>query len=269
MQTFRDLHRFRHVLFALTEKELKAQYRNMSLGFLWALLNPLVMVTVLSVAFVVFWGAPRNHPALVIVALIPFNFVTYCLSGCASAVSENASLVRKVRFPRQILPISVILTHLVHFGIQAILIVAVLAVFDEPGDVLSFNLLWLLPVLAVHVGLCVGAGMLVAALNVVFRDTRYVVDSLLTVLFWVSPVVYDARLGPEGFLADGAWSPFERVYFLNPVAGILDSYRAVLYHGTPPDPFVLLTATIVTLLIGAIGLRTFWVFERQFAELVR
>lgn len=270
MQTFRDAYRFRHVLYALTAKELKAQYRNMALGFVWALVNPLVMVTVLSVAFIEFFGADMQHPTRVIVALIPYNFVVYCLSGCANAITGNSSLVRKVRFPRQILPFSVILTHLVHFAIQSTLIVGLLAVLPPESPVLTLNLLWLIPILVVHVGFCVGLGMLVSALNVVYRDTRYIVESVLTVLFWISPVIYDARFSFEkSVAADGTqWTLWERAYFLNPVAGILDSYRAVLFHGSAPDAYVFLTATALTLVVGAIGLRTFWIYEREFAELV-
>jgi ABC-type polysaccharide/polyol phosphate export permease len=176
-----------------------------------------------------------------------------------------------VRFPRQILPFSVILTHLVHFGIQSTLIIAVLALFPTEGPVVTPNLLWLAPILVVHIGLCVGLGLLVSALNVVFRDTRYIVDSALTVLFWVSPVIYDARSRfEESVGADGTqWTLWERAYFLNPVAGILDSYRAVLFHGAAPDPFVFLTTIVLTLALGALGLWTFWRYEREFAELVR
>lgn len=267
MQTFADVYRFRHVLYALTAKELKAQYRNMSLGFVWALLNPLVMVTVLSVAFITFFDQGREHPSRVVVALIPYNFVVYCLSGCSVSIVANSSLVRKVRFPRQILPMAVILTHLVHFAVQALLIVAVLLLFPTAGPVLTPNLLWLLPILVVHVSFCIGGGMLAAALNVVFRDTRYIVDSLLTVLFWISPVVYDARAAFEA--SGGRWTAWERAYFLNPVAGILDSYRAVLFHGTAPDAFVFGVTTALVLVLGIVGLRVFWVYERDFAELIR
>lgn len=267
MQTFRDAFAYRDVLMALTAKELKAQYRNMALGFLWALLNPLVMIAVLSFALVVFMGQGKDAPARIVVALIPYNFFTYCVSACTSSVTGNSSLVKKIWFPRQILPFSVILTSLVHFGVQSLLVVLVLVLFPHDGDVLTFNLLWLLPVLVVHIGLCIGLGMLVAALNVVFRDTRYLVESLLTVLFWLSPVIYDARNYLQISTGDLTW--LQRAYFLNPVAGTLDSYRAVLFYGTVPDPFVFGSAVVLTALIGAIGMLTFWRHERQFADLIQ
>ena len=267
MQTFRDAFAYRDVLMALTAKELKAQYRNMALGFLWALLNPLVMIVVLSFALIVFMGLGMDAPARIVVALIPYNFFTYCVSACTSSVTGNSSLVKKIHFPRQILPFSVILTSLVHFGVQSLLVVLVLLLFPHGGDVLTFNLLWVVPVLVVHIGLCVGFGMLVAALNVVFRDTRYLVESLLTVMFWLSPVIYDARSYLQIESGDLTW--LQRAYFLNPMAGILDSYRAVLFYGTAPDPFVLGSALVLTMLLGAVGMLTFWRHERQFADLIQ
>lgn len=264
MQTFRDTYRYRHVLFALTARSLKAQYRNMGLGFLWALLNPLVLVTVLSVVFTQFMHAGLDHPSKVVVGLIPFNFFSYCVNGSAGSIVGNAGLVRKVRFPRQILPYSIILTHLVHFAIQSTLIVLVLAVFPQGGPVLGWQLLWLPPIVVLHLGLCVGLGMLVAAWNVVFRDTRYVVQSLLTVLFWMSPVIYDPRTA--AFAGDVGW--IGRLYYLNPVAAVLDGYRAILFWGRAPDLWTTVLGTLVILALGVLGMRTFWRHERDFGDLL-
>ncbi len=265
MQTFQDLYRYRFVLSTLVAKELKAEYRSMSLGFMWSLLNPLVMVAVLSFVLVSFFGGKWNHPSLVVVVLIPYNFFAYCLSHCSQSIVGNSSLVKKVAFPRQVLPIATILTYLVHFAIQSTLIVAILLIFTPPGQILSFNLLWLLPVFVVHFGLCVGAGLLAASLNVVYRDTGYIIESLLNVMFWLSPVLYDA------------WEIFQKtehtwlkwVYYSNPLSGILTSYRAVLFYGRAPDPTVLAMALVGTLIFGVVGIRTFWTHERQFADLIQ
>ena len=265
MQTFQDVYTFREVLFALTGKELKAQYRNMALGFVWALLNPLVMVIVLSLALVNFLGQSADAPAKLIVALIPYNFFVYCLSGGAASVAANGTLVKKVRFPRQILPFSVVLTNLVHFALQSTLIVAVLYFVPHPGATISWNLLWLPPVVVVHVGLCLAVTLLFSALNVVYRDTQYIVESLLTVMFWIAPVIYDAR---EIMDPNGHWTWLQAAYFANPLAGVLDSYRAVLYHGTAPDALAFGLATLVTLLLGALGIRVFFKHERLFADLI-
>ena len=229
MQTFADTYRYRFILANLVGKELKALYRNQSLGFLWTLLNPLVMVTVLSFVWVVFFERPTHFPSLVVTALVPYNFFSYCLSGCSHAVVTNANLVKKVYFPRQILPFSVVATHSIHFAVQCTLVAAILLLFPGPGTSFGLHLLWLPLIVLVNIGLCMGAGLLVSGLNVLYRDVQYLVDSLMTVLFWFSPIVYETSR-----LADT--DPWLRVaYYLNPLAGLFDAYRDVLYFGRSPD----------------------------------
>lgn len=263
MQTFRDIVEYEFVLTTLVGKDLKASYRNMALGFLWSLLNPLVMIGVLSFVLVVFLKQPADTPAMVVVALIPFTYIQYCISGCSYSITGNSSLVKKVSFPRQILPISVIVTNLVHFLIQSTLIFPIFWLFPPEAGVLGWQLLWLFPIFVLHIGLCIGAGLLVAGANVVYRDVQYIVDSVLTVLYWLSPVLYDARVA---FQNAPDWAFY--LYYANPVSGILDSYRAVIYRGSAPDFVVLGMAAAGVLLIGYIGVRSFWIHEKRFGDLV-
>jgi len=264
VQTFTDIYKYRFILSNLVGKELKAQYRNMSMGFLWALLNPLVMVTVLSLAWTMFLGADASFPVLVLVALIPYNFFTYCFNGCSASILGNVSLVKKIRFPRQILPISVIITHLIHFAIQFVLVIAVLLIFPHPGSALSIHLLWLPVILVVQIGLVVGVGLLIAGLNVIYRDVQYIVESLLVVLFWGSPILWTA--GPESNLA--AYPILYHLYYLNPLAGILEAWRSVLYYGRSPSLVTFGMATGIAILLGIIGVASFWKHERDFADLI-
>lgn len=263
MQTFRDIVRYEFVLTTLVGKDLKASYRNMALGFLWSLLNPLVMIAVLSFVLVFFLNQPNDTPAMIVVALIPFTYIQYCVSGCSYSITGNASLVKKVSFPRQILPISVIVTHLVHFLIQSTLILPIFWLFPPEATILGWQLLWLPVVFALHLGLCVGAGLLVAGANVVYRDVQYIVESVLTVLYWLSPVLYDAR---ATFETAPDWA--RHLYFANPVSGILDSYRAVLYRGVAPDMGILAMAAFGVVVIGYLGVRCFWIHEKRFADLI-
>lgn len=263
MQTFADIYRYRFILESLVAKNFKSMYRNMALGFLWAILNPLVLVTVLSVVWVVFFGADRQFPSMILVTLIPFNFFVYCISGCAVSIPANAVLVKKVAFPRQILPVSVIVTHLIHLGVQFCIVAVALFLLSTPGEIMTARLLWLPLILAVQVALCMALGLLVAGLNVVYRDTQYLVDSTLTVLFWLSPVIYEA----SPVLRD-KHAAVMIVYYLNPISGILDAYRSVLYHGISPDPLTFGMACATTLALGYIGVRVFWIHEKGFADYV-
>ena len=264
MQTFTDTYKHRFILHNLVAKNFKTLYRNMALGFFWSVLNPLVLITVLSVVWVLFMPQSQSFASKVMVAYIPFLFFQYCLSGCTHAIVGNSSLVKKVAFPRQILPFSVILTHLIHFGIQVPLLVAVLLLFPPPGQVLSLHLLWLPAILLVQLGLAVGCGLLVSALNVVYRDMQYLVDSVLLVLFWASSVLFDGSQSET--LQNNSWLFY--AYYANPLAGINEAYRSVLFYGQAPDAVTFLLAVAVTTILGVWGIRSFWAHEKEFADLI-
>jgi lipopolysaccharide transport system permease protein len=274
VQTFTDLYRYRFVLSNLVSRNLKVMYRSMSLGMLWTLLNPLVMVTTLTVVWVVIMGSKASFAAQVIVGLIPYNFTVYCLTGCVHAIPGSASLVKKSAFPRQILPIAIIATHLIHFGIQALLMLAIVLAFPiepvdggPPGFHLGLHLLWVVPIFLVHVALCIGVGLLVAGLNVVYRDVQYITESLLTVLFWLCPLIYtDAEIARAELVKAHPW--IYHVYYLNPVSGLVTAYRDVLFLGQSPGLWPLGQAIALTLVIGYFGVRTFWKYEREFADLI-
>jgi ABC-type polysaccharide/polyol phosphate export permease len=235
VQTFIDTYRHRFILNNLVAKNFKTLYRNMALGLMWVVLNPVVMITTLAVVWWVFMG-DASRASFVMPAYIPYVFFQYCVSGCTHSIVGNASLVKKVAFPRQILPFSVILTHLIHFGIQIPLVVIVLLLFPPEANLLGAQLLWLPVILLVQVGLVVGVGLLVAGLNVVYRDTQYVVDSAMIVLFWVSSVLFDGS--------------------------------NVLYFGHAPDITTFLMAVGVTTAFGIWGMRSFWMHEKEFADLI-
>ena len=265
VQTFTDIYRYRFILSNLVGKELKSQYRSQSLGLVWALLNPLVMVFTLTMVWTYMFSAPADFATMVVVVLIPYNFVSYCLTGCTSSILANVTLVKRIRFPRQILPISVILTHLIHLAVQSILILAAITFLPTRGDVLSINLLWLPVVLALQIALVVGAGLMVSALNVFYRDVQYLVESILTVLFWVSPVVYSIR--ETGFEQTHGAVAFY-AYHLNPLAGLLEGYRSILWYGQAPRLDTLAMSALITLFVGYFGVRIFWRRERDFADLM-
>lgn len=263
MQTFTDTYRHRFILNNLVAKNFKTLYRNMALGLLWAVLNPLVMITTLAVMWRLFLG-DTSFASFVMVAYVPFVFFQYCLSGCTHSIVGNASLVKKVAFPRQILPFSVILTHLIHFGIQIPLVVVVLLLFPPENNLLGAQLLWLPLIFAVQIGLVVGTGLLVAGLNVVYRDVQYVVDSALLVLFWISSVLFDGHKAVTLQASDWMFC----LYYLNPLAGISEAYRSVLYDGHAPQITTFLMAAGVTTALGFWGMRSFWIHEKEFADLI-
>ena len=269
MQTLTDLYKHRFILQNLVSKNLKVLYRNMALGFLWSVVNPLIMVGVLTTVWVAFFDQPFSFALSVLVALVPYNLFVYCLSGCTTAIRDNVNLVKKVAFPRQILPVSVILTHVIQFPIPLALVVFGLLLIPKDHPTVTVHLLWLIPIFIVQIGLSFGVGFLVSALNTKYRDVRYIVESVLVVLFWMCPILYDASAKltagiDEGELPEWTWW----VYFSNPLAGLLESYKSVLFYGVRPDLVIFGLTLGVTLVIGAIGVRMFWVHEKELADLI-
>ena len=131
------------------------------------------MVTTLAIIWGKVFEAPPTFTTMVIVVLIPYNFFCYCLNGCVNTMYRGNASRQEGRPPRQILPISIICTHLIHFAIQSSLIVLAIAILPiEAESFYGWHLFWLLPLFVVHVGLCVAVGLLVAGLNVLYRDVR-------------------------------------------------------------------------------------------------
>jgi ABC-type polysaccharide/polyol phosphate export permease len=257
-----DIWAHRFALRNLIAKDFRIRYRNMSLGVLWSVLNPLVMLGILLIVFTVVYpqsGQPY-FPISVLLGLVSYNFLTLCIPAATISVIENAPLVKKVAFPRQILPISVVLSQsiqvLVQFGLVAIFVM----LFRVP---LTAKLLLVPPIVGILLLFVLGAGLLCSALSVVFRDTRYILESLLTVLFWLSPVFYPLSIVHEKF---PVW--LFGIYIVNPLAGCVEGLRRVILQGLYPDMVSLAVATAVSLATFLFGFALFTRLQRRFADLV-
>ena len=261
-QTLRDLVRRRYALWNLVLKDFRIRYRNMSLGVLWSLLNPLVMLGVLS--FVMQFAAPqggqRYFPVFILLGLVSFNFVSLSVSTGNVSLLENASLLRKVPFPRILLPISVVLSQVIHSAIQVLLVLAFAVAWRVPA---SPHLLWLPLIFAIEFAFVVGLVCLCSSLNVYFRDMRYLVESGLTVYFWFSPVFYPLD-AVRGHLPHAVF----QLYALNPLAGCIDAARDVVLEQHAPDLALLGLAAAVALVVLLVGFHVFARREGEFADYV-
>src|SRR5258706_15151855 len=174
------------LLLNLVLKDFRVRYRNMSLGIFWSLLNPLIMMLMMTFVFTVLSRSKTPHfQVFVLCALVPFNFFTLAWGTSTHSVMENFNLIKRQNFPRQILPISTVLANCLHFLIQiALLIVFVLA------SGYGVNRYWmLLPIVwGLEVVFACGMGLLTSAIDVYFRDMKYIVESANRILFWVVPI---------------------------------------------------------------------------------
>ena len=259
---FADIGAHRFALRNLVLKDFRVRYRNMSLGVIWSILNPLVMVGILVVVFTFIYPQRGQvyYPISVLLGLVSYNLFALCIPAATGAVVENAPLVKKVVFPRQILPISVVLSQSIQVLVQFGLVAVFLLLFRVP---VTARFLWAPLIVGVLLLFVIGVGLACSALNVVFRDTRYTVESLLTVLFWLSPVFYPLTIVHETF---PKW--LFGLYILNPLAGGIEALRRVILQDLNPDGVSFAVAALVSLVTAILGFGLFSRFQRKFADLV-
>ena len=234
IERFRRIVTYHELLVGMTRKELKVKYKNSVLGFAWSLLNPLLYLVVFYVAFVKILGSGvPAFPIYLLSGLLVWNLFSTGLGAACSSVVGNAGLVKKVSFPREILPLAAVGSMLVHFFLQSMVLFATLAV-------IRWNVAWtyipLLPVALLALLLLTGAfGILLSATNVYLRDTQHFLELALLAWFWMTPIVYGYQtIGRRGTL-------FSKLYMLNPVTPVVLLFQRALY-GKLDNPKVITTA---------------------------
>ena len=249
-----DLVRYRELFGNLFRRDVQAKYRGSILGVAWTLANPVLLMAVYLLVFSVLWKTPfakGGHYALfLLVGLSAWIFFATSVQSASRSMLDNANLIRKTRFPRQLVPLSVVATNLISFGVM----LAVLLV-------LNFALLprvrateWLaLPIGVAIVALTGGISLAIASLNVLFRDIEFLVAALLLPLFFLTPVLYP--LTAEQF-ESRQWVA-DLIHWANPLSPPIEALHAVLFYGTLPtwgDTIYSLVAALVALALGA------WIF---------
>lgn len=262
----RELWRYREFLRNMVARDLKTRYKSSILGIAWSWVNPLLMMAVYSVVFTILAGGSGlpNYPIFVLCALLPWNFFATSVSRATESIVGAASLVRKVYFPREILPVSIAVSNLVNFLVALPLLFLLALVMGN--RITLWALLLPVPVL-VQLLFTIGVGLFTAALNVFYRDTRHIMDVLLLAWFFLTPIFYPIAAVPEQHMLWGARvSPRAWVQRLNPMATVVASCRDLLYWGRAPDWGLLLQTAVVSLLVLAAGYVIFLRYSPRFAE---
>jgi len=217
-----DVWRHRELLLNLVRKELKLKYKNSTLGFLWSLLNPALYLVVFYFVFQIVLGAGLPYFAIFFLAgLLPWNLFSPSLGSSTTSVVGNAGLVKKVWFPREILPLAAIGAALVHFFLQLIVLALALVIFRYPP---SAEFCLLLPIALLTLLLFAAAlGIGFAALNVYLRDTQHLLELVLLAWFWATPIVYQYTKISDRI---GNW------VLLNPMTSIVITFQRAIYNRT-------------------------------------
>ena len=255
MKVFKELYQYRELLKTNVQKEIRGKYKGSFLGVLWSFLNPLLMVLVYALVFpYIMRTNVDNYLVYLITGVIPWNFFTTCITTGCNCVWINGGIIKKVYFPREILPISVVTAGLINFLISCVIIL-LFVLFGGIG--FSIQLLWLPLIAIIQSALSLGLLFILSAINVYVRDIEYLVGFLLNLLFYATPILYTADMFPESI----RW-----VLYLNPMTTIIESYRNIFYYQQSPALTSLMIVFMVSFIILIIGYLIFKKLERGFAE---
>src|SRR5690348_14151933 len=217
-----DIWRYRELLLGLVRKELKVKYKNSALGFLWSLVNPLLLLLIYTLAFqVVLHAGMPQFPIFLLSGLLVWNLFSVGLAGGTTAIVANAGLVKKVGFPREILVLAAVGAALVHFFLQGAVLLVFIVVVQHAVALEYFPLL--IPTLAAILVFTAAVGILLSSVNVYLRDTQHFVDLALLAWFWATPIVYPFML--VGKRHD--W--LTKLYMCNPLTAFVLPFQRALY----------------------------------------
>lgn len=252
---FKNLYNYRELLKTNIKKEIRGKYKGSFLGVLWSFINPLLMVLVYALVFpYILKMKEDNYLIFIIVAIIPWNFFTTVISQGTTTVLNNANIIKKVYFPREILPISVVLSGIVNFLISSIIIL-VFILFSGVG--FSWHLM-IFPLIVLIQGiLSLGLIFISSAINIFVRDIEYIVGFIISLLFYATPILYSPTMFPEGV----RW-----ILYLNPVTTLVTSYRDIFYYHQMPNMMNLGIVALVSVVLLFFGFKIFKKLEKTFAE---
>lgn len=255
----KELWDYRELFYFLTKRDIKVRYKQTVLGGLWAIIQPVFTMIVFTLFFGRLAKMPSDgipYPIFVYAGLLPWTYFANALSASGNSLVGNANLITKVYFPRLIVPGSASLAGLFDFLIASLVLVAMMIYYHFlPGAAIIY-----LPFLVVLTFMCaVGAGLWLSALNVAYRDIRYVIPFLIQLWLFVSPVIYPVTIVEEKY----RW-----LLALNPMGGVISAYRASILGHQSVDWFLLGISTIIICFLFISGLYYFAKLENSFADVV-
>lgn len=269
MKQIKALIQYRHLAWDLAIKDIKVKYRNPVLGFFWTLLIPLVMVFIFKFVFSTILKAQiEDYPFFIylMTAIFPWSYFATSINGATESILSNRELIKKTYFPRQIIPISIVLAGLINFIPTLIVMFIILALFKMP---FTLCILLIPGILLIQTMLTIGLALIVSSLQVILRDVKYVIELLLMAWLYLSPGFYSLSLVAD--ISD----KFLKIYLLNPFVGLFTFYRMALlkdFINTLPDPvsisFLFIWTITISLALFFFGFFIFRKCESQFSDLI-
>lgn len=255
----RELWEYRELLFFLVWRDIKVRYKQTAFGAVWAILQPFLTMVVFSIFFGRLAGVPSDgipYPVFTFTALLPWQLFSYALIESSNSLVANERLITKVYFPRLVIPLSAVLAGLVDFSIAFGVLVVMMLFWGIVPTVAIFTLPFFI-LLVIATALAVGLWL--SALNVQYRDVRYMLPFLSQFWLFATPIAYPSSLIPE---------PWRALYGLNPMAGVVEGFRWALLGTTSNTTSLLIVSMVIVTVLLVSGLAYFRRMERTFADIV-
>lgn len=249
---------YKYLLGQLALRDIRSRYKQSIIGYAWVLINPLIQLLIYSFVFSVIFRFPTGnipYSIFLFVGLLPWIYFQTTLSTATLVLVDNANLLKKVYFPREVLPYSVILAKAVDFFFASLLLIVFMVFYHVP---FSLSIIYVVPLLVIQIILMTGISFFISAANLFYRDIQYVVNLLLFMWMFLTPIVYPLSLVPRNYV----W-----LYKLNPMVGIIEGYRSALFNFSF-DAGTILWSALISLLVFITGFLFFKKGEKVFADIV-
>ncbi len=252
----KELYAYREMIFSLVKRDLKGRYKGSVLGFLWTFINPLLQLLVYTMVFSVIMRAGiEDYYMFLFVGLVPWIFFSSSLNGGSSCIWSQKEMVKKIYFPREVLPISYVTSQFVNMLLTFIVIFAV--IFMTGRSVNGIALLYLPVIMLVEYILALSVAMISSAVTVYLRDVEYILGIVAMAWQFLTPVMYSIEQVPE---------ELHVIFNLNPMSPVIIAYRDILYYGQAPQLSTLLSAFVLGIILMAVGCLVFGKLQKHFAE---
>ena len=255
MSIFKSLYDYRELLKTSVKKDIGGKYKHSFLGVLWSFVNPLLQIIVYAIIFpLIMRSNIEYYVVFMVCGLIPWNYFSTVINRASFTMIENGNILKKVYFPREILPLSVVTSETITFLISSIIIVGFVLGY---GLGITINIVFYPTLLFVQFVLLLGISLFVSSITVYFRDLQHFIGVLLQLFFYATPIVYAVESIPENF----QW-----ILKYNPMTYIIEGYRDIFYYQTMPEIGTLLIVLVIGILLCVTGYIVFNKLQKKFAE---
>ena len=255
MNVFKGLYDYRELIKTSVKKDIGGKYKHSFLGVLWSFVNPLLQIIVYAIVFpLIMKNNIEYYVVFMVCGLIPWNYFSTVINRASFTMIENGNIIKKVYFPREILPLSVVMSETVTFMISTIIIIGFVIGY---GLGITMNILFYPILLIIQFALLLGISLFVSSITVYFRDLQHFIGVLLQLFFYATPIVYSVDVIPENF----TW-----IFKFNPMTYIIEGYRDIFYYQTIPEIGTLLVVFLIGIILCITGYVLFNKLQKKFAE---